>query len=418
MNKLNIWFINHYAVPTKYYPLARPATFAKYLIKAGHSVTIFAASSVHNSDINLITDKSSFRKEEIDGIQYVYVRTSQYRGNGLGRIVNMLQFPIRLPSVCKKMPKPDVILSTSVTPMACTVGIKLAKKYGCKAIAEIADLWPETFVAYNLIRRNNPILRLMYWYEKRMYKMADKIIFTMEGGKDYIIEKGWDKDSGGPIDLDKVHHINNGVDLEAFDYNKEHFQIDDADLKDNESFKVIYVGSIRLVNNLGLLLDTAKILKERGESKIKFLIWGDGNELEALKQRVQQEGLTNVSFKGRVDKKYVPYIVSNSDLNILNYQESPIHQWGGSQNKFFEYLAAGKPILTNVKMGYCNITKYLCGSTVPNNPLQTANEIQRYKSLDKTGYSQYCMNARIAANDFDFNVLTNKLAKILEDETI
>jgi len=412
---LNIWFINHYAVPTKYYPLARPATFAKYLIKAGHSVTIFAASSVHNSDINLITDKSSFRKEEIDGIQYVYVRTSQYRGNGLGRIVNMLQFPIRLPSVCKKMPKPDVILSTSVTPMACTVGIKLAKKYGCKAIAEIADLWPETFVAYNLIRRNNPILRLMYWYEKRMYKMADKIIFTMEGGKDYIIEKGWDKDSGGPIDLDKVHHINNGVDLEAFDYNKEHFQIDDADLKDNESFKVIYVGSIRLVNNLGLLLDTAKILKERGESKIKFLIWGDGNELEALKQRVQQEGLTNVSFKGRVDKKYVPYITSCGQLNIVLGKSSPLYKYGGSLNKMFDYFASGKPTLFTFRLGYSLIEKYEVGMELDtNDPIKIADAIMHFSEMPESQHQKYSINARAAAADFDFKILSSKLIKLLE----
>jgi glycosyltransferase involved in cell wall biosynthesis len=412
---MNIWFVNHYAVPTKYYPLPRPATFAKYLIRSGHSVTIFAASSVHNSDINLITDKSSFRKEVVDGIKYVYVRTSQYQGNGLGRIINMLQYPMRLPSVCRKMPKPDVILSTSVTPMACTLGIKLAKKYGCKAVAEIADLWPETFVAYNLIRKNNPIIKFMYWYEKRMYNMADRLIFTMEGGKDYIIEKGWDKASGGPIDLDKVHHINNGVDLEAFDYNKEHFQIDDADLKDNESFKVIYVGSIRLVNNLGLLLDTAKILKERGESKIKFLIWGDGNELEALKQRVQQEGLTNVSFKGRVDKKYVPYITSCGQLNIVLGKSSPLYKYGGSLNKMFDYFASGKPTLFTFRLGYSLIEKYEVGMELDtNDPIKIADAIMHFSEMPESQHQKYSINARAAAADFDFKILSSKLIKLLE----
>ncbi len=412
---MNIWFINHYAVPTKYYPLARPATFAKYLIKAGHSVTIFAASSVHNSDINLITDKSSFRKEEIDGIQYVYVRTSQYRGNGLGRIVNMLQFPIRLPSVCKKMPKPDVILSTSVTPMACTVGIKLAKKYGCKAIAEIADLWPETFVAYNLIRRNNPILRLMYWYEKRMYKMADKIIFTMEGGKDYIIDKGWDKVSGGPIDLNKVYHINNGVDLEVFDYNKEHYQIDDPDLLNKEIFKVIYAGSIRLVNKVGLLLDTAKILKERGEDKIRFLIWGSGDELEPLKKRAIEERLDNVCFKGFIDKKYIPFITSQGQLNIVLGESNPLYKYGGSLNKMFDYFASGKPTLFTFRLGYSLIEKYEIGVELDTSePIKIADAIQYFYKLPEEQYQKYSKNARVAVGDYDFKALTEQLIKVLE----
>lgn len=417
-----IWIMNHYATNMFFNQGGRHYWFAENLLKQGYEPIIFCANTKHNNKVIIDTERRKYVIKETNGIPFVFVKTSPYQGNGFGRVKNMFGFSKNLLLIAKKFAKdygkPDVILASSVHPLTLVVGIIIAKKFKIPCICEIRDLWPETLVAYGAIKKESVFARILYKGEKWIYKKADKLIFTMQGGKDYIIEKGWDKASGGPIDLDKVYHINNGVDLEAFDYNKEHFQIDDADLKDNESFKVIYVGSIRLVNNLGLLLDTAKILKERGESKIKFLIWGDGNELEALKQRVQQEGLTNVSFKGRVDKKYVPYIVSNSDLNILNYQESPIHQWGGSQNKFFEYLAAGKPILTNVKMGYCNITKYLCGSTVPNNPLQTANEIQRYKSLDKTGYSQYCMNARIAANDFDFNVLTNKLAKILEDETI
>ena len=53
---MNIWLINHYAVPPKYYPLARQTYFAKYLMAMGHTVTIFAASSVHKSDVNRIPE--------------------------------------------------------------------------------------------------------------------------------------------------------------------------------------------------------------------------------------------------------------------------------------------------------------------------------------------------------------------------
>ena len=34
---MNIWLINHYAVPPKYYPLARPTLFAKNLMAMGHT---------------------------------------------------------------------------------------------------------------------------------------------------------------------------------------------------------------------------------------------------------------------------------------------------------------------------------------------------------------------------------------------
>ena len=76
----------------------------------------------------------------------------------------------------------------------------------------------------------------------------------MEGAYDYIVEQGWENE----IPRSKVYHINNGVDLEQFDYNTEHFRVDDPDLDDPNTFKVVYTGSIRKANGLGILVDAAK----------------------------------------------------------------------------------------------------------------------------------------------------------------
>ena len=63
-------------------------------------------------------------------------------------------------------------------------------------------------------------------------------------------------------------------------------KIDDEDLNNNTLFKVVYVGSIRGVNNLTLLVDTAKKISDK---RIKILVWGDGDNLQALKRRVKEE---------------------------------------------------------------------------------------------------------------------------------
>ena len=75
----------------------------------------------------------------------------------------------------------------------------------------------------------------------------------------------------------------------------------DEDLESNDK-KVVYVGSIRLANNLGQLMDAAKVLKKNGRSDIKFLIYGDGTEKEELERVATKENL-NVIFKGKVGKK-------------------------------------------------------------------------------------------------------------------
>lgn len=78
-------------------------------------------------------------------------------------------------------------------------GIQIAKRLGVPCICEVRDLWPESLVAYGIIGRHNPITKLLYQGEKWIYKQANAIIMTWEGGKDYIIEKGWNTE----IDIGK-----------------------------------------------------------------------------------------------------------------------------------------------------------------------------------------------------------------------
>ena len=404
---MKIWLINHYAVPPQYYPLARQNYFARYLMQAGHEVTIFAASTVHNSDLNLIEDNTPYREDVVDGVHYVLIRCKGYRGNGISRILNMLEFARQLPGVCNKYPRPDAIVATSMPPMSCAAGIKLARKYGCRGIAEIADLWPESIVAYGIAGPRNPAVLYLRRLEKWIYKKADAVVFTMEGAYDYILEQGWERE----IPRSKVHYINNGVDLEQFRYNREHFTVDDPDLTDPDTFKVIYTGSIRKVNNLGLLLDAAKELRD---PRVRFLIWGDGDEREALQQRVAEENISNVVFKGRVEKKYVPYITSCADLNIAHNTPSSLFRFGISFNKLFDYLAAGKPVLSDFPCPY-NPAVLLHASLCVDDPTaqNIAQAVTQVAAMEREQYNELCSNAEKAAVEYDFRNLTNKLLQVI-----
>ena len=404
---MRIWLINHYAVPPRYYPLARQNYFAKYLMRAGHEVTIFAASTVHNSDLNLIEDDTPYREDVVDGVHYVLIRCKSYHGNGVSRILNMLEFARKLPSVCDKYPRPDAIVATSMPPMSCAAGIKLARKYGCRGIAEIADLWPESIVAYGIAGPRNPAVLYLRRLEKWIYTKSDAVVFTMEGAYDYILEQGWERE----IPRSKVHYINNGVDLEQFRYNREHFTVDDPDLTDPDTFKVIYTGSIRKVNNLGLLLDAAKELRD---PRVRFLIWGDGDEREALQQRVAEENISNVVFKGRVEKKYVPYITSCADLNIAHNTPSSLFRFGISFNKLFDYLAAGKPVLSDFPCPY-NPAVLLHASLCVDDPTaqNIAQAVTQAAAMEREQYNELCSNAEKAAVEYDFRNLTNKLLQVI-----
>ncbi len=412
----NIWIFNHYAGPPSVTSGLRHYYFAKHLIDAGYSVTVFAASTVHNSDRNLIEDGRPYREMTENGVPFVFVRADGYQGNGKSRIKNMIQYYRGLFKVTKRFEKPDVIIGSSVHPLACVAAVKLAKKYRCKCIVEIRDLWPESIVVYQGMSRRNPVIAALYRLEKWLYAKADRLIFTMPGGAKYIAEHKMDKEHGGPVDLKKVYSINNGIDRETFEKNRELYTIADKDLDDPATFKVVYTGSVRLANHLEKLIRAAKIVQDSGYADIRFLIYGKGDEKARLEELCRSESINNVFFKGAVDKKYIPYILSKCQIAYSEGKNNPLFEYGSSANKQFDYYAAGIPLVAGVTYWKDILTEYHCGfSTDSDDPQAVADLIIRCRTMPKEEYEQLRQNSKRAAENYDFSNLSRQLIQVVEE---
>jgi len=415
MDKKKIWIMNHYATNMFFDKGGRHYWFAENLLENGYEPTIFCANTRHNSGNIIAIPKGKYLRMTTENIPFVFVKTINYRGNGIQRINNMLMFAWNLFSLAKEYSrnfgKPDVILASSVHPLTLVAGIKIARKFGVPCICEIRDLWPESLVvAYGFLKRSSIIAKMLYQGEKWIYKNADSIIMTWEGGKDYIRDMGWDDQ----VDLNKVKHINNGVSVEKFDRDSEKHIIKDSDLDNNELVKIVYAGSIRKVNNIGLLLDAAKIIQDQGHSQIRILIYGSGDEKEILEKRCKDENINNVIFKGQIDKKFVPSVLKKADINVLHNSSTVLDKYGQSQNKLFEYLAAGKCIVQTYSTGYSILEKYNCGICVP---VQNSEEIAKAlirACTDKEQNKIMGENARRASYEYDFSKLTHKLINVIE----
>lgn len=415
--KQKIWLWNHYATDMYKNKGGRHYWFAENLIKAGYKPTVFCASTYHNTRDFVDTGGKKYAVDTVNSIPFVFVKTTSALGNGLDRIKNMLLFYLNLFSVAKTWVKecgtPDLIIASSVHPLTMVAGIQIAKKLKVPCICEVRDLWPEAIFSFKRVKENSLLGKLMIAGEHWIYRRADALVFTKEGDTDYIKERYWDTEHGGDIDLNKCHYINNGVDVDEFISSVEENSVDDIDLHDN-TFKVVYVGSIRPVNNVENILDAAALLKEH--SDIRFIIYGDGNQFEMLWQRIIDEGLNNVKMKGYIEKRFIPYILSCSSVNILNYSQS-LYNWsrGNSSNKLFEYMASGKPVISTVKMGYCILDKYNCGLSIEEpTPSELARKILTIHDMPKEEYREMGHNGRAAVKDFDFKVLTQKLISVIE----
>lgn len=410
-NKLKkIWLVNQYAMPPEFESRLRTIKFATYLTDSGYDVTIFSSSFLHNMNKNLIVDKSKFIQKRYGKLNFIHINTINYKKNGIARFINLFQFHFKLYFLRNNFDRPDIIVHTALPPFGNIIYFA-ARKLKAKYIAEVLDLWPESFVDLGVLSKRNPFIRLSYFAEKWLYQKADNIVFSMEGGKDYIVEKKWDKDNGGSIDLKKVFYINNGVDLTDFENNKTKYKLDDSDLEDENIKKVTYIGSIRLANNLQELINAASILKDY--SNIKFLIYGDGQDREPLEIFCKEQNLDNVIFKQKwIEPHYVPYVLSKSSVNILNYKSGSFGKYGGSQSKLFQYLASGKPVCSNLKMRYCLINKNNLGIAQEfNSDEEYAKAILSLVNLDKISSTKMRERAQEVVKEFDYIVLTKKLVE-------
>lgn len=410
------WIFNHYATNMFFDKGGRHYYFAQKLIEQGYEVKIFCANTLHNTTDTVPLNQGKFVKKTAGKIEFIFVKTRSSLGNGLDRILNMYLFYnnlfIVIEKILKESSKPDVIIASSVHPLTMVAGIKIAAKLRIPCICEVRDLWPETIFYFSTIKPTGILGRILTTGEHWIYKKADAIIFTKEGDIDYIKEQGWDTDNGGDINLEKCFYINNGVDIENFNNLIQNNLFEDDDIN-SDLFKVVYCGAIRPVNNIKLLIEAAYILREYND--IKFIIFGEGNQLAELKELATKEKLNNVYFKGHVNKNYIPNILSKSSVNILNYAQNKFN-WvrGNSSNKLFEYMASGKPIISTVKMGYSIIDKFGCGITLEyDTPQELAKAILKIRQLTDQEKEEIRQNTQKAVMQFDFNILTHKLIHVI-----
>ena len=404
-----IWIINEYNGPD--FPRSRQIVLSQLLEERGYEVYLFCGSSDSKGGKNAIEDGSAFKFVESDGAKFYVIKTSDYRKT-YERVLVALQFQMRLWKMRNCFPKPDVIVS-DFAGLFGNVFLKWKKRFDTRIIFDVLDLWPEAFVEMGYMKRNSPLAKVLFGMEHKSYREADGIIFSMQGGRDYIVDKGWSNEVGGDVDTSNIGYLNNGVDLERVDREKIEIELDDPDL-DTDKFKVIYLGSISVMNGLDVLVETAKILQDRGNDKVIFLVYGHGNQEANLKQMVVDYGLRNIKFKGKLDVKYAMNLLSRGNLNIFTFRDSPLWKYGVRPNKLFKYFASGKPVLSMIRPNYDLVEEKKAGISVANNPEDVAKAVERFSVMDQAEYEEYCKNARATAVEYDYKNLVQVLIDKIE----
>jgi len=355
---MNLCVFNHYAVTpdmpggTRHYDLGRE------LVRRGHQLTIFASSFHHYLHRETrLKPGERWKIKDVDGVKFVWLKSFPYRRNDWRRVLNMLSYTFRawrlgrrLPRLVPEIERPDVMIGSSVHLLAVLAAYWVAKYHRAKFIMEVRDLWPQTIIDMGELSTRHPLVKVLQVLEKFLYRRAEKIITLLSLAHEYITACG--------VPREKIVWIPNGVDLSRFK------DFEPVALS-GEGFKVMYLGAHGQANALDVLIQAAKIVQDKGLEEIKFVLVGDGPEKPRLIALAKNLGLRNVEFREPVPKAEVTTTIQQANALLFNLEKVEVFRYGISSNKLFDYMAAGRPVISSVEALANPIEGAQCGLTVP-----------------------------------------------------
>ena len=354
MDKKNIWIINQYTGSSYYGMNFRSYYFAKEFVASGHEVTIFTGSYSHLF-FNYPKTDGMFTKENIDDIDYIWVKTPKYKSSkSLGRVFNMFTFMISLFFFnIFKIKKPNIIIISSLSLFPVLNAYIWSKIFKIEFIFEVRDIWPLTLIEVGNMSKYHPLVIFLRWFEKLGYKKAKYVVSLLPHSKEHMVSQG--------LSENKFRHIPNGVNIEEVQ-NYQEVSDEIKNLLPQNKFIVGYVGTLGIANALKYFLEASKKLKDN--SQIHFVLVGKGHEKNKLQEYCKANQLSNVTFINPIPKIQVQSMLKLFDICYIGWHNISIYKHGISANKIFDYMYSAKPILHSISIRDDIIKNAKCGISI------------------------------------------------------
>ena len=329
-----LYFHQHFSTPAGSSGI-RSHEMARALIANGHSVTMVCGSYAQGTTGLYQPFENGRRRGDVNGIDVIEfdLSYSNHMSN-FGRTSIFLRYAISSIAIALSESY-DVVFATT-TPLTAGIPGIFARWLRRKPfVFEVRDLWPDLPRALGAI--TNPLaLGLMSILERVSYFSATKLIGLSPGITEGIKARA---PTSTPVTT-----IPNGCDIDIFETPDEPWSPSEIS---SDSFLAVYTGTHGLANGLGAIIDAAIVLRARGRDDIQILLVGDGKEKQSLERRAISEGLDNVVFLDPIPKKQLSRLLKSADIGLQVLEDIPEFYFGTSPNKFFDYIAAGLPVLNN-----------------------------------------------------------------------
>jgi glycosyltransferase involved in cell wall biosynthesis len=335
---MKILYLHQYFVNPDSAGGTRSYEFARRLVQRGHEVTVVTSSASMKGDF---VSQDRVTRRELDGIKLVVLPVAY--GNEMGfaqRLAAFGRFAAR--SAVETMREPaDVIFATSTPLTIALPGLLGRYTRDIPMVFEVRDLWPELPIAIGALE--NPIgQKLARALEWAAYHGSSEIVALSPGMADGVAATG--------IPRERITVIPNSCDIEAFRVRPEVVEAFRCarlpELRADQPL-VVYGGTYGRINDAGWLVELAAAMAKVNPD-VRFAMAGSGAEAKAIAERAEQRGVLGRSLwmLPPLPKREMPAFLGCASLATSLFMPLP-PMWNNSANKFFDALAASKPVAIN-----------------------------------------------------------------------
>jgi colanic acid biosynthesis glycosyl transferase WcaI len=314
------------------------ASIARTLAERGHEVLVVTGFPNYPSGTIYPGYRQRFHhRETVDGIQVH--RAPLYASHDrrtVGRAANYLSFAMSGTVVTLSALKDvDVVLACSGPMTAAIPAVALNAMHRVPYALLVQDMWPQSVTASGF-RGTSPDGKIEHALERlcdAVYRRAAAIAVTSPGMAPLIAERG--------VPSAKITMVANWADETYFRPVSPRPSVP-AEFGGWPQFAVMYAGNLGEVQDLGIVVEAADLLRDRAD--IGFVFVGGGVAEASLWTDVRQRKLANVRFLGSQPRERMSDILALGDVQLICLRDLPVFR-STLPSKIQATLAAGRPII-------------------------------------------------------------------------
>lgn len=382
---------------------SRSYEMARRLVAAGHEVHMVTSDQATDST------RTGWRESVEAGIHVHWAAVPYDNSMSYGkRILAFLKFAWRAAKMATTL-RGDIVFATS-TPLTIAIpAVYASRRCNVPMVFEVRDLWPAVPIAIGAIR--NPLVKgAAKWLERFAYRNATRVVALAPGMRDEIVATGYP--------ASHVTVIPNGCDFDVF--SDENIA---SDIRERHAWLrnrrlIVFAGTFGLVNGMDYLVHLAVAIG-RLNAEIRIAAVGIGREFDRTRTLALEKGVLdrNLFLLGQMPKIEAAGWVLAADMTLALFTGPEIVWRDAVQNKFFDSLAAGKPVANNFR-GWQSILAEEAGAGLIISATDmgaAANDI--VQALDDSDWMDRAESATrsLAKNRFDRDLLAKDLNRVLKD---